>query len=129
MEEAIEEPLVTQEQWIEFMRKSEYHMKVRGINDFRPAFVYPDFFFDSLAAGAVPVTAGVIVKFHIPAVWTLGNIYSKFSGFTVQDSPGSFTLDIGLEVSGRSILLIGMMKDLLDFEVMHKSHLPSGRTG
>ena len=94
VEEPIEKLLVTVEQGIEFMWKREYHMEIGRIDHFRPALVHPDLFFDSLTVWTVTVAAGVIVEFHMPAVWTLGNIYPKFSGFTVQDSPGSIALGI-----------------------------------
>lgn len=94
MEEPIKKLLVTVDEGIQFMGKCEYHMKVRGIDHFCPAFVYPDFFLYSLTVGTVPVAAGVIVKFHMPAVRALGDIYPELSGFTVQDGPGGFTLDI-----------------------------------
>ncbi len=129
MEEAIEEPLVTQEQWIEFMRKGEYHMKVRGINDFGPALVYPDFFIDGLAVWAVTVAAGIVVEFGMATIGALRDIDSEFSGFAAQNSPGGLALDIRLEVAGGIILPIGMLKDLPDFEIIHGMHLPSGQEG
>ena len=94
MEKPIEQLLVAQEQRIQFMWKSEYHMEVGGIYDFRPAFVHPDFLIYSLAVGAAAAVAGIIVEFHMPTVRALGNIDSEFSGFTVQDRLGSFALDL-----------------------------------
>lgn len=69
-------------------------MKVGGVNDFRPAFVYPDFLINSLTIGAVAVAAGIIVDFYMPAFCTLTNAAAKFSGFAVHDGFGSFYLDI-----------------------------------
>lgn len=40
----IQKFLITVNQRIQFMWKSKDHMKVRGIDDLRPALVYPDFF-------------------------------------------------------------------------------------
>ena len=76
------------------MWKGEYHMEVGSINDFCPAFVYPDLLIHSLTVWAAAVTAGIIVEFHMPAVRALGNIDSGFSGFTVQDRLGNFALDL-----------------------------------
>ena len=69
-------------------------MKVGGVNDFRPAFIYPDFFVDSLAIGAVAVAAGIVVDLYMPAFCTLTNAAAKFSGFAVHEGFGSFFLDI-----------------------------------
>ena len=76
------------------MWKGEYHMEVGSINDFCPAFVYPDLLIHSLTVWAAAVTAGIIVEFRMPAVRALGNIDSEFSGFTVQDRLGNFALDL-----------------------------------
>lgn len=67
------------------MREGKYHMKVRGVNDFSPAFIYPDLFLYGLAVRAAAVTAGIIVEFDMPAVRTLGNMGSELSGSAVQD--------------------------------------------
>lgn len=53
------------------MRKSKYHMEVRGVNDFCPAFVYPDFFIDCLAVRTVAVATGIVMKIQISAVRVL----------------------------------------------------------
>ena len=53
------------------MRKRKNHMEVRGINDFGPALIHLDFFLDGLAVGAVTVTAGILVDFHVPAIAAL----------------------------------------------------------
>ena len=58
-------------------------MKVGGVNDFCPAFIYPDFFQYSLAVGTVAIAAGVVVDFHVPAVGTLTEVTAKFTGFAV----------------------------------------------
>ena len=47
MEQAVKEPLIAIDQGIEFMGKSKHYMEVRGIYDFRPALIDPDFFKDS----------------------------------------------------------------------------------
>ena len=69
-------------------------MKVGGVNDFRPAFVYPDLFIDSLTIGAVPVTAGIVVDFYMPAFCAFTDAIAEFSGFAVHDGFGSLFLDI-----------------------------------
>ena len=68
MEEPIEQLLVAQEQRIQFMRKSEYHMEVGGIYDFRPAFVHPDLLIHGLTVGAVTVAAGIVVDLGMAAI-------------------------------------------------------------
>ena len=74
------------------MRKRKYHMKVRGVNDFRPAFVHPDFFQDSLAARTVAVTAGIVMKFHMSTVGTLADVTTEAAGFAVHDGRCCFFL-------------------------------------
>lgn len=64
------------------MGQCERHMEVRGVNDFRPAFVHSDFFLDGLAARAVTVAAGIVVELHMPAVRAAENIHTEFSGLT-----------------------------------------------
>ena len=54
------------------MGKRKHHMKVRGINDLCFSFIHPEFLQDRLAVGAVTVAAGVVMDFHVPAVFTLG---------------------------------------------------------
>ena len=92
MEQSIKELLITVDQGIEFMGESKHHVEVRGINDFRPAFIHPDFFQDGLTVGAVPVAAGIIVEFHVSAFAALTDIESKPAGLTCQDGAGSFFL-------------------------------------
>lgn len=57
-----------------------------------PAFINPDLFQDSLTAGTVPVTAGTIVEFHVPAFAALADIDSKPAGLAGEDCAGSFPL-------------------------------------
>lgn len=71
VQKGIEELLVTVDQGVEFMRKSKYHMKVRGVDHPSTAFVYPDLLVDGLAVGAVAVSTGVIVEFQMAAVRAL----------------------------------------------------------
>lgn len=78
VEKPIEKLLVAVKQGVQFMRKGKHHMEVRGVNDFRPAFIHPDLFLHGLAAGAVAVAAGIIVELGMPAVRALGNIDPKF---------------------------------------------------
>lgn len=94
MKKPIEEFLVAVDQRIEFMGKCEYHMEIRGIDHFCPAFIYPEFLIDSLAVGAAAVTAGIMMDFNVAAVRTLGKVAAELTGFAVQDSKGGFALDI-----------------------------------
>ena len=84
--------LIAIDQGIEFMGKSKHYMEVRGIYDFRPALIDPDFFKDSLAVGTVPVPAGILVEFHVPAFPARADIDTKSSGFAGKDCMGSFLL-------------------------------------
>lgn len=83
MEEAVKERLVTIEQEVEFMGQGKNDMEVRGIDDFSPAVINPEFFLDSLAVRAVTVFAGIIVYFHMAAVGTDREIATELTGFTV----------------------------------------------
>ncbi len=94
MEQPVEKLLITVDQRVEFVRKCKYHMEVRGINDFRPAFIHPDFFQDGLTVGAVPVAAGIIVEFHVSAFAALADIDPKPAGLAGEDCAGSFPLFI-----------------------------------
>ena len=66
MQKIIEGLLVAVDQWVQFMRKGEYHMKIRGIDHLSPTFVHPDLLVDGLAVGTAAVSAGVIMEFHMP---------------------------------------------------------------
>lgn len=125
MEESIKKLLITVDEGIQFMRKSEYHMKVRGINDLCPAFVYPDLFLDSLTVGAVPVAAGIAMEFYVATVRTLGKIVAESTCFAVEDGTGCFLLDIRLKMFGRTIVIIGRHPDFLDHKFTHGQPLPS----
>ena len=92
MEQPVEKLLITVDQRVEFVRKCEYHMKVRGINDFRPAFIHPDFFQDGLTVGAIPVAAGIIVELCMSAFHALTDIDSEPAGLTCQNGTGGFFL-------------------------------------
>lgn len=85
MKKAIEEILVAVDQRSEFMGKCEYHMEIRGIDHFSPAFIYPEFLIDSLAVGTAAVTAGIVMDFDVSAVRTLGNVAAELTGFAVKD--------------------------------------------
>ena len=92
MEKVVMKLLIPVNQGIKFVRECKHHMEVRGVNDFRPAFINPDLFQDSLTAGTVPVTAGTIVEFHVPAFAALADIDSKPAGLAGEDCAGSFPL-------------------------------------
>lgn len=110
------------------MRKGKDHMKVRGVNDFSPAFVHSDLFVDSLTVRTVTVTAGIVMEFQMTAVRTLGNVNTQFARLTVHDSSGSFFLDIRLERTRSTVIRIRTLPYLLDLQVTHAAHLPSGQT-
>ena len=82
MQKIIEGLLVVVDQWVQFMRKGEYHMKIRGIDHLSPTFVHPDFLVDGLAVVTAAVSAGVIMEFQMAAFRTLGNILFT-PGFSV----------------------------------------------
>ena len=74
------------------MRQGKYHMKVRRVDDFSPAFVHPDFLLHGLTVWAVTVAAGIIMKLHMTTVGTLADVSTEISGFTVQDGLCCFFL-------------------------------------
>ena len=129
MEQPVKKLLVTEEQGVEFVRERKYHMEVRGANDFRPALVHPEFFADSLTDGTVPVTAGILVEFHVPAFAAFTDIDTQPAGLAGEDGTGSFSLFLGLEMSGLTVIRIGILPDVLDPEVTHGASLPSFQTG
>ncbi len=65
------------------MGQGKYHMKVRGVDDFRPAFIHPDFFLHGLTVWAVAIAAGIAVDFQVPAVCTLTEVTTKLSRLAV----------------------------------------------
>lgn len=111
------------------MRKGKDHMKVRGVNDFSPAFVHPDRFVDSLTVRTVTVTAGIVMEFQMTAVRTLGNVNTQSVRLTVHDSSGSFFLDIRLERTRSTVIRIRRVPDLVYFGIIHVRHLPSCQKG
>ena len=92
MEQVVKKLLVTIDQGVKFMGECKHHMEVRGVNDFRPAFIHPDFFQDGLTVGAVPVAAGIVVERYMSAFHARTGIDSEPAGLTCQDSAGSFLL-------------------------------------
>lgn len=92
MEQAVKELLIAIDQGIEFVGERKYYMEVRGIHDFRPAFIHPDLFEDSLTVGTVPVPAGIIVEFHVPASAAFADIHTETAGLAGKDRAGSFLL-------------------------------------
>ena len=51
MEQPVKKLLITVDQRAEFVWKCKHHMEVRGVNDFRTAFINPALFQDSLTVG------------------------------------------------------------------------------
>ena len=105
------------------MREREYHMKVRGIDHFCPAFIHPDLFVDSLTVWAVTVTTGIIVDLCMAAILTDTDAVSKRAGFTVHKSPGSFLLNPGLIVSFPAVAVIREQENLLYRIIRHDADL------
>lgn len=120
VEKSVQEFLVTVNEGIQFMRKCEYHMEIRGINHFCSAPVNPEFLINGLTVGAVPVAAGVIVKFHMPAIRTERNIHTEGACFTVQNGIGSFLLRIRKKAPRGKECFIRVLSNLLDFSVSHR---------
>ena len=129
VQETIKKFLVAVDQGIEFMGQGKDYVEVSGVNDFRPASVYPDFLKDSLTVRTVAVSAGIVVKISMSAVLAYAYVAAEFSGFTVKDGMGSFPLDIRLMISGRTEVLIRKIPYLLDLGIMHASVLPYGQKG
>ena len=127
VEEAVEERLITVKERIEFVRKCKNHMKIRGINHFRPAFVHPNLLEDSLTFRTVPVPAGIIMNLHLSALRTLAHIAAELAGFAVTNSAGSFVLYIRQIRCHGDIILIGFFKYLSDMILTHEGHLPCGQ--
>ena len=127
MQKGIEKLLIAVKQGIQFMGKRKYHMKVRRVNHLSTTFVHPELLVDGLAVRAVSVSAGVIVEFQMAAVRALGNVYPKIPGFAVEDSPGSFSLNIRQMAGFFSKGQIRSLPDLLDFRISHGTSLPSCR--
>ena len=119
VEKSVQEFLVTVNEGIQYVGKCEYHMEIRGINHFCSALVNPEFLINGLTVGAVPVAAGVIVKFHMPAIRTERNIHTKGACFTVHNGIGSFLLPIRKEVPRAKESYIRFLTKLMDFSISH----------
>ena len=122
MEEAIEKPLITEEQGIQFMWERKYHLEIGGINHLSPTFIHPDFLINGLTVGAVPVTAGIIMDFDVPAIGTEADITAQRAAFAPYDGYGGFLLKDGREVSG-GVIAPPKTENLLDLTLCHK-YLP-----
>ncbi len=123
----IKETLVAVDERIQFMWKSEHHMKIGSINDLCSTFIDPEFRFDSLTVGTESVPAGIIVYLDMSAVRALAEVVTKTSGFTVTDGQRGSLLDIGLEETGITEVLIREVPDILNLS--HEKNLRSGQTG
>ena len=129
MEQTVKESLVAVDQGIELMRKRKHHMEVRGIDDFRPALIDPEFFEYTLTVWTAAAAAGIIMELHAAAFGACTDIDAEAAGFAGKDGTGSFLLLIGLEMSGLAELPIRIQPYFLNFEVTHGRHLPSGQKG
>lgn len=105
------------------MGKCEYHMKVRGINDFCTTLVYPDLFLHCLTIRTVAITAGIVVDLCMTAFRTLSDVHPHCRCFAVQDSLGNFLLDIRLKKNGVTIVGIRLKPDV--GYLIHENNLPS----
>lgn len=109
------------------MGQGKDHMEIRGINDFRPTFVHPDFLVYSLTDGAVPVAAGIVMGFCMPAFGADADIAAALFRFAADDVIGSFSLKVrqvrGFFTEG----MIGSTKNILYCEIRHEKHLPAGQ--
>lgn len=82
------------------MGERKDHMKVGGINDFRPALIDPEFSSNRLTIWAVAVAAGIVMKLDMSTVRTLADIIAKPPGFAGADGKGSLLLFLGLKGYG-----------------------------
>ena len=123
MEKPIEQLLVAQEQRIQFMWKSEYHMEVGGIYDFRPAFVHPELLIHSLAVGTVTVAAGIVVDLGMAAIGTDADTAAQCAGLAPKDGHGGLFVDVGRRING-TVFLPSKLENLLDLTLCHR-YLPS----
>ena len=83
VEEAVKQCLVGVKERVELMGEGEDHMEIRGIDHLGPAFVDPDFLFDSLAVRAAAVAAGAAVNFDMPAFRALADIVTELAGLAI----------------------------------------------
>ena len=83
MEETVKQFLVRVKERVEFMGKGEDHVEIRGINHLGPAFIYPEFFFDSLAVGAAAAAAGIVMDLYMAAFRTLVDAVTEPARLTV----------------------------------------------
>lgn len=116
MEQPIEQFLVVVQQGVQFVRECKHHMVIRRINDLRPALVNPDFLIDCLAVGAVPVTAGIVVDFRMPAFCADADVIPKAAGFASDDGICRFFLDLRLEGAAFAESIIRILEYFLYFK-------------
>lgn len=112
---------------IQFMWQSKNHMKVRRIDHFSPAFVYPYFLVYSLTVGTITVAARVIMKRHMTTVGALTDVAAKISGFTVHNGLCSFQLHIRNGMPGRKEGIKRMIPYLLNLIIIDGNHLLSSQ--
>ena len=104
------------------MRESKDDMKVRRIDHFCSAFVYPKFLFNSLTVRTVSVAAGVIVKIQVAAIQALRNIKTKRSGFTTENGVRSFLLSIRQKMLGSKVIK-SLTPNVLNLKIRHAKYL------
>ena len=129
MEQSVEKFLITVDQRVQFVWECKYHMEVRGVNDFRPPPIHPDFFQHRLAVGTAAVAAGIVVEFHMAAGSTFTDIDPEAAGLAGKDGAGSLLLLFGLKLSGLTVIRIRKPPNLLELKITHGDHLPSGQRG
>lgn len=116
VEEAVKELLVAKEEAVEIMRKCKDHMEIGGIYHFRPSFIDPELFFNSLTVRTAAVAAGVIVDLCMSAVLTNAEIAAESFGFTTDERMGRFFLDITRNLPCLTERVIGTPEDILYWE-------------
>ena len=109
------------------MRKSKNDVEVRSVNDFRPAFVDPEFFGEGLTVGTVTVAAGIIVDLGMPAVLADTDVTAKCVGFAAHQGISGFALDVGLAATTLAVLVIGKTENLLDGKISQSAHPLTGQ--
>ena len=126
MKQAVQQRLVGVDEWAKLRRDREDHVEIGSVDDFRSAGVDPDLFEESLAAGTVPVSAGIVMALRVAAITANGDVVAKFPGFAGHDGTGGFVLlPSGLEAA--TIGFVSRMEDLLD--IIHVSSPQAGQKG
>ena len=101
----IQKFLVTVNEWIQSMRYSKHHVKIRCFNYLSSAFINPYFLQNGLAVRTVTVTAGIIMNLSVSAVRAPAKVKTEFSGLTFKNGISCLCLSIGLKISFITVFL------------------------